>query len=90
MGKLERRCAASWSRFCPGYEIILWNETNSPVHDNDYVKQAYQMKKWAFVSDYVPLKLLSEYGGIYLDTDVAAEIVGSVYRSGRFFRLRKP
>ena len=70
MGKLERRCAASWSRFCPGYEIILWNETNSPVHDNDYVKQAYQMKKWAFVSDYVRLKLLSEYGGIYLDTDV--------------------
>lgn len=70
LGKLEQSCAASWSRACPDYEIVFWNETNSPVNDNDYVKEAYRMKKWAFVSDYVRLRILSEYGGVYLDTDV--------------------
>lgn len=30
----------------------------------------YAEKKWAFVSDYIRLKVLNEYGGIYLDTDV--------------------
>lgn len=70
LGKREQRCIESWSRICPNYEIILWNEMNAPVDDNDYVRQAYNMKKWAFVSDYVRLKILSEYGGIYLDTDV--------------------
>lgn len=70
LGKRERRCIDSWSHICPNYEIVLWDETNSPVNDNDYVKQAYKMKKWAFVSDYVRLKVISKYGGIYLDTDV--------------------
>ena len=70
LGKLEQSCVASWSRACPDYEIVFWNETNSPVNDNDYVKEAYRMKKWAFVSDYVRLRILSEYGGVYLDTDV--------------------
>lgn len=70
LGKRERKCIESWQRVCPSYEVVLWNETNSPVKYNDYVKQAYEMKKWAFVSDYVRLKVLSEYGGIYLDTDV--------------------
>ena len=27
-------------------------------------------KAWAFVSDYARLKIIYDYGGIYLDTDV--------------------
>ena len=27
-------------------------------------------KKWAFVTDYVRLRVVYEYGGIYFDTDV--------------------
>lgn len=69
-GKREQRCIESWSRICPDYEIVMWSGRNAPVYDNNYVRQAYSMKKWAFVSDYVRLKILSEYGGIYLDTDV--------------------
>lgn len=35
-----------------------------------YVRQAYEAKKYAFVSDYVRLWALEQYGGVYVDTDV--------------------
>ena len=35
-----------------------------------YVKQAYEARKFAFVSDYVRLWALKQYGGVYVDTDV--------------------
>ena len=34
-----------------------------------YVKQAYEARKFAFVSDYVRLWALEQYGGLYLDVD---------------------
>lgn len=52
------------------YEIIEWNEKNFDIYSNKFVSFAYENKKWAFVSDYVRLKVLEKYGGIYLDTDV--------------------
>ncbi|WP_415945844.1 glycosyltransferase family 32 protein [Selenomonas montiformis] len=67
---------ASWRRFCPGYEIIEWNESNFDVTENDYCREAYEAKKWAFVTDYVRLKVLYEHGGFYMDTDV--EVVKSL------------
>ena len=53
-----------------GYEIFEWNEKNFDIYSNKFIKFAYENKKWAFVSDYVRLKVLEEYGGIYFDTDV--------------------
>ncbi|SFV07311.1 Glycosyltransferase sugar-binding region containing DXD motif-containing protein [Alicyclobacillus macrosporangiidus] len=35
-----------------------------------YTKQNYELKRYAFVSDYVRLKALNDFGGLYLDTDV--------------------
>ena len=35
-----------------------------------YVRQAYEAKKWAFVSDYVRFDILYKIGGVYFDTDV--------------------
>lgn len=35
-----------------------------------YVRQAYKARKFAFVSDYVRLWALEQYGGVYVDTDV--------------------
>ena len=61
---------STWKKFCPDYEIRLWNEDNFNVNENAYCREAYAAKKWAFVSDYVRLKVLYEYGGIYMDTDV--------------------
>ena len=60
----------SWKRFCPDYEIKEWNESNFDLNKNDYCREAYEAKKWAFVADYVRLKVLEKYGGIYMDTDV--------------------
>lgn len=59
-----------WKKYCPDYEIMEWNNNNFALTDNLYAKQAYHHKKWAFVSDYLRLYALYNYGGIYLDTDV--------------------
>lgn len=60
----------SWKKYCPDYEIIEWNESNFDVSMNQYVKEAYDNKKWAFVSDVARIWCVYHYGGIYLDTDV--------------------
>ncbi len=70
MPELAQKCIESWRKFCPDYEIIEWNETNYDITKNNYMHQAYENKKWAFVSDYARLDVVYNYGGIYLDTDV--------------------
>ena len=66
----SKQCISSWKKYCPDYEIIEWNENNFDISSNIFVKEAYQKKKWAFVTDYVRLYTLYHYGGIYMDTDV--------------------
>ena len=68
--KLAEKCIASWKRFCPGYEIKQWNETNFDVQKYAYSREAYAAKKWAFVSDCARFEILYKEGGIYFDTDV--------------------
>ncbi len=69
--KLALKCMKSWKKYCPDYEIIEWNEDNFDISACPlYVRQAYAEKKWAFVTDYVRLKVVYDHGGIYLDTDV--------------------
>lgn len=60
----------TWKKFCPDYEIKEWNEQNFDIHLNRYVEEAYQQKKWAFVSDVARIYALYAEGGIYMDTDV--------------------
>lgn len=60
----------SWKKYCPDYEIVEWNENNYDVKKNKFLRQAYEIGKWAFVSDYARIDIVNEYGGIYLDTDV--------------------
>ena len=66
----DRRYIEGWKEKCPDYEIIEWNERNYDVSKNKYMAQAYEEKKWGFVSDYARLDLVYRYGGIYFDTDV--------------------
>jgi len=70
MPALAEKCIASWKKYCPDYKIVCHNEENFDISENRYAKEAYDAGKWAFVSDYVRLKVLYENGGIYLDTDV--------------------
>lgn len=65
----------SWEKYCPDYEIIRWDESNYDVYKNKYIKEAYEQKKWAFVSDYARVDILYREGGIYFDTDV--EVIAS-------------
>lgn len=59
-----------WKEICIDYEIKEWNENNFDVNKYLFTKEAYKMKKFAFVSDVCRLYALINYGGIYLDTDV--------------------
>lgn len=65
-----KQCIESWKKYCPDYEIREWNESNFDIQANDYCREAYEAKRWAFVADYARLYVLYEYGGIYMDTDV--------------------
>ena len=67
---LVRKCIRSWRRKLQGYDIIEWNEDNFNVNSIPYVKEAYEARKFAFVTDYVRLYALCTEGGIYMDTDV--------------------
>ena len=55
---LAEKCIASWKKYCPDYEIKRWDEKTFDVNQNKYCKQAYECKKWAFVSDYIRLKVM--------------------------------
>ena len=69
--KLALKCIKSWKKYCPDYEIIEWNEDSFDIESAPlYVRQAYEAKKWAFVTDYVRLYAMTKFGGIYMDTDV--------------------
>ena len=63
-------CINSWRKFCPSCEIKEWNEANFPIDKYTWVREAIRTKKYAFASDYIRIKVLKEYGGIYMDTDV--------------------
>ena len=65
-----KRCIESWKKYCPDYTIVEHNESNYDVTKNLYMQEAYEAKKWAFVSDVARLDILYQEGGIYLDTDV--------------------
>ena len=64
------KCIASWKNYFPDYDIIEWNESNFDVNRIPYTKEAYKLKKYAFVSDYARMWILYHYGGLYFDTDV--------------------
>lgn len=70
LGPNELKCIESWRNFFPGYDIVRWDESNFDIHCCTYVSQAYDAKKWAFVSDYARFAILYKYGGLYFDTDV--------------------
>lgn len=65
-----RICVESMKQHNPDYTIMIWNEDNYDINKIRFTREAYQEKKYAFVSDVCRLEVLATYGGIYLDTDV--------------------
>lgn len=70
LSDLAQKCIESWKEYCPGYEIVRWDESNTDLNSCDYVREAYAAKKWAFVSDFVRFQVIYDHGGLYFDTDV--------------------
>lgn len=62
---LAVKCIESWKKYLPDYEIKEWNESNFDLNYNDYVREAYEAKKWAFITDVVRLYAMVTEGGIY-------------------------
>lgn len=73
-GNLENICINSWREKLPEYEIIEWNENNfdieKEIKGKRFLEECYKQKLWAFISDYIRIKALYEYGGVYMDTDM--------------------
>lgn len=68
--EIVKKCISSWKKNLKDYEIKEWNEDSFDINSNNFVREAYDNNKYAFVSDYVRVYALYNYGGIYLDTDV--------------------
>ena len=74
--ELAERCIALWREHMPEaanggeWEYMRWDESNFDIAAAPlYVRQAYEARKFAFVSDYVRLWALEQYGGLYMDVD---------------------
>ena len=68
--ELAVKCIESWKKYLPDYELKEWNEDNFDITQNQYVHEAYENRKFAFVTDYVRLYAIYHEGGVYMDTDV--------------------
>lgn len=89
--KSAQKCIESWKKYFPDYEIREWNEDNFDVNMVPYTAEAYQCKKYAFVSDYARFWILYNYGGIYFDTDVEViKPMDDIVSKGAFMGVESP
>ena len=63
-------CIDTWKKYMPDWEYLEINENNFDINYNEYVREAYKSKHYAYVSDVARLYALYNYGGVYMDTDV--------------------
>lgn len=69
LSELSQCCIGTWRRQMPDFTIERWDERRLD-RSIRYVDLAYRARKFAFVADYMRLKVLYELGGLYLDTDM--------------------
>jgi hypothetical protein len=60
----------SWKVHLPDYDFMLWNFERFNITESQWVKEAFEHKRFAFAADYIRLYAVYNYGGIYLDMDV--------------------
>ena len=60
------------------------------VNSIQYTREAYEAKKYSFVSDYARFWILYKYGGLYFDTDVEViKPMGEIIERGPFMGCEK-
>lgn len=66
---IVKQCIDSWKRHAYEYKLVEWNESSINIKSHKYLQAAYESGKYAFVSDYVRMYALANFGGIYMDSD---------------------
>ena len=74
--EIAQSSISSWQKYAPDFEIRCWDESNVDISECDFVKAAYEARRWAFVSDYVRFKVLYDFGGVYMD--VGSELIKGI------------
>ena len=70
MPQSQKKCIEGWKKLMPDYQIMRWDESTFELNQFPLAKYACEVKKYALASDVCRYNVLSQYGGIYLDTDV--------------------
>ncbi len=70
MPQSQKQCIEGWKKLMPDYQIMRWDESTFDLERYPLAKYACEVKKYALASDVCRYNVLSQYGGIYLDTDV--------------------
>ena len=82
------KCIESWKKYLPDYEIKEWNESNFDINLIPYTREAYEMKKYAYVSDVARFLVLYREGGVYFDTDVeVVKPIDDIIEAGAFMGI---
>ncbi|MGP4844787.1 glycosyltransferase family 32 protein [Marinobacter sp. 1Y8] len=72
MPPLVHACIDDWDK--QGFSYRVWSEADTQVmmwiESCPFANACYKKGLYAFVSDYLRLKILQDQGGLYLDTDV--------------------
>lgn len=74
--ELVKNCVKSWKQYLPEYQVMAWDDDAFKGLNNTYAEQAYEARRWAFVSDYIRLYALYKFGGFYFDSDL--EVTGDL------------
>jgi len=68
-------CIDDWRK--QGFDFKLWTDSDPQIQEwiknCRFAEECYKKKLYAFVTDYLRLKILQEFGGLYLDTDVTIQ-----------------
>lgn len=60
----------TWREKLPGWEFILWDKSHFDINSIEWVRQAYDARKYAFAADYIRQYAVYTYGGMYMDMDI--------------------
>jgi mannosyltransferase OCH1-like enzyme len=72
---MYQRCIESWYDVLTDYKIIRWDEGNTDL-SHPFLRNALRRRQWAFISDFIRMRVIYENGGTYLDADV--EVIRSI------------
>ena len=78
--------------FVPDFEIKVWRDEDCMhyINECEYAKRHYANKNYAYVSDYVRFRILYEFGGMYIDTDVEfIRNFDDIINAGSFLAIEK-